>query len=171
MKSVPAMIIALCVTGFAGEIPQELKNIVMNPPMLEGKGFQVPKDSGAIIKGEGYVSLITLEEAENDGCTTGRYQFRTYSTIHKIEVRGEGTVMEKYYRIAAPGQKGGFLVDKGSQLQIDAGLFKVQWSLSRWIYAGKKEEKNEDVTIQAGSEEEYLKWINHQPKLSPDETI
>lgn len=157
MKITLLLSLILSFSAFAGTPSAELREIIKNPPSISESssgGFTVPKDGGAILIGPGFISYISLfEEKDSDSAS---YKFRTYSTIHKLEIGGEGKVFERYYRISDPTipSNGTSVIDKGSNLQIDAGLFLIEWSVGRHLYARK-----DTVKIQAGTEAQYLELI------------
>ncbi len=132
------------------KVPEEFLKLTKNPPSISKK----PKttftfnESSAIIEGNGFFSFLTLEETK-DGRV--KYRFRTFSKTHGLEITGKGVVFEKYYRITDPktGATVPALVDKGSKLKIDAGLFTLQWSLGNHIYLDK------GITAAAATEAEY----------------
>jgi hypothetical protein len=144
----------------AAEPPAKLLELMRNPSDLSGMytgAFTVPRDRGAILFGPGFVSFLSLVELPGRGAAS--YQFRTFSRVHKLEVRGEGELLEKYHRISDPAQpqEGFHMVDKGSQLVIDAGLFKIRWSAGRHLYAQAGQ-----VKIQAGTEKDYLALVEKE---------
>ena len=153
---VVALAFAANLYGFT--IPDDLQEIMRRPPSVsEGyeKGFTLPLGKGVLISGPEFVSFIELQEDVSSAeCT---YTFRTFSRKHKLEITGGGRVFENYYRIRNPRAAAHetIVFDKGSVLEIDAGMFKIQWSSGRHLYLAPK-----DMTIEASSGEAYNNAVN-----------
>ena len=123
------------------KVPPELLEIIADPPTISQTpnpmkrgSFNVPKDSGAIIQGEDFIAFVTLQDHQGDN--SAKYTFRTFSKEFKLEISGEGELYEYYYRISDPHSSScdSRVIDRGSKLTIDAGLFKAEWSSQRYIY-------------------------------------
>lgn len=118
-------------------IPWQLKALMKRAPSISDdspvESFGVPSEGGAIITSDDFICF--LEVSKTKSSDRDRYKFRTYSKKYDAEVSGKGKVQENYYRIRRPSTNSGAeVVDKGSTLMIDAGLFSVLWSAGHWIY-------------------------------------
>jgi hypothetical protein len=73
---------------------------------------------------------------KNDGTNDRKYTFKKYSKKFKVEITGEGSVFERYYSVSDPKseKRESTVMDKGSELFIDAGLFRAEWSLGDYLY-------------------------------------
>lgn len=124
--------------------PADFDKLIKNPPAISvnnKKGFQVPNGESVILENEKFISLITITRVDEHD--RALYQFWTYSKIFKKEITGKGSVFEHYYRITTTtdGQKSYAVIDKGSVLNIDAGIFKVEWSAGNYLYFNHQEIK------------------------------
>lgn len=140
------------------EMNKDLIDSVKNPKSISknyNNSFYVPNDKGALIIGEEFISYIELLDNTTPSNNTCNYKFRTFSLKHKVEISGEGKVFEHYYRIKDPFNKKSTVtvIDKNSVLEIDAGLFKVEWSAGRYLYL------DNNLKIQASTEEMYEEKI------------
>lgn len=138
------------------EMNKDLIDSVKNPKSISKsykKSFSIPNDKGALIIGKEFISYIELVDNKT---YSSNYKFRTFSLKHKLEISGEGKVFEYYYRIKDPLNKTSVVtvIDKGSVLEIDAGLFKVDWSAGRYLYLD-----NDNLKIQASTEQMYEEKI------------
>jgi len=139
-----------CQLASAIDIPHGFEALIENPPSISAnhtKSHKFEKPS-VILQSKDFIALITISE-EKMG--KAKYQFRTYSKIHKLEVSGEGELYENYYSISDPNSEKNErrVIDKGSKLVIDAGIFKVEWSAGSYIYFG------EGVTAEVGDEVDF----------------
>jgi hypothetical protein len=156
-------LILLCLLGlpaFSAMLPQSLVDTIQTPPNIsEGAsgGFPVPQGSGVILRGKEFISYLFLESGPSS--ESAKYTFRTFSTVHKLEIQGRGEVFERYYRVSDPAEPNSntTVIDRGSILDIDAGIFKITWSAGPYIYLGKGK-----VKAEAGSEERYLEIIKNE---------
>ncbi|RCS41046.1 hypothetical protein DTL42_20870 [Bremerella cremea] len=138
-------------------IPWQLKAEIKRAPSISNssptKSFKVPLKDGVIIKGKDFISFLQIHKTKN--FNRERYSFRTYSKKYDAEVSGKGKVEENYYHIRRAGTNSSAeVVDKGSTLTIDAGLFSVLWSAGQWIYVSPSK-----ATVTEGTIDEYHKVI------------
>jgi hypothetical protein len=146
-----AVFALMTLAAFGVEVSQALRERIENPPSISTNythsyTFKTPS---ALIEGKDFVAFLALtKQADSDKVT---YRFRSYSKRHKLEVTGQGEVFERYYRIADPSAKqhDDEVFDRGSQLLIDAGLFKIEWSSGNHIYY------QDGFTVVEAKESEY----------------
>lgn len=146
MKTLFALILSFALIAQVGaqsgvKVPPELLEIIADPPTIseapnpmKRASFNVPKDSGAILQGDDFISFVSLQDQQ--GTDSVKYTFRTYSKQFNLEISGDGELYEHYYKISDPHSSScdSRVIDRGSKLTIDAGLFKAQWSSQRYIY-------------------------------------
>lgn len=163
MKSFPyisCFLLSILTLNLNAQIDIKLQSIIKNPPSVsEGpnKSFKIPEKGGVLIDAQEFISYI--EVLARDGDYGQKYKFRTYSKIFKLEVSGEGRVFWRYYEIADPTQKGQKTIttlDMGSNLYIEAGLFKIEWSLGSYLYYEPSR-----VTITEGGRVDYALKIQN----------
>ena len=122
-----------------------------NPPSISDPDHTLAhkfEDPSVILEGKDFIALITLiKTGEEDKM---KYRFRTYSKTFKVEVSGDGELYERYYKVKDPNSMTTDIIDRGSQLIIDAGFFKAQWSAGGYIYLDK------GISAKAGDEDGYL---------------
>jgi hypothetical protein len=122
--------------SLSAEIPAELTSIIKNPPTVSRSkhGAHFPEKGGLLIESPDLISFIQI--IKKDGTDDRKYTFRTYSKKFKVEITGEGSVFERYYRVSDPNseKRESTVVDKGSEPFIDAGLFRAEWSLGDYLY-------------------------------------
>ncbi|MFN4152093.1 MAG: hypothetical protein ACK4IX_14220 [Candidatus Sericytochromatia bacterium] len=141
------------------QINKDIIDLVKNSKSISEnytKSFHVPNDKGALIIGEDFISYIELLDNNTPSNRSSNYKFRTFSLKHKVEISGEGKVFEHYYSVKDPFNKKSTVtvIDKGSVLEIDAGLFKVEWSAGRYLYLNSN-----DIKIQESTEQMYEEKI------------
>lgn len=132
------------------ELPLGLEARIENPPSISenyslSHKFEKPS---VILEGKDFIAWITLKDGD-DG--KSHYSFRAYSKVHKLEVSGKGELYERYYRVTDPntGKNESRVIDKGSKLIIDAGLFRVRWSAGSYIYL------QDGISVEVGDEVDY----------------
>jgi len=136
--------------------PEAFRTLVQNPPsisegLVDRESFTVG-DASAIIEGKEFVAHIAFSTVAGADDSASSYHFRSYSKTHHLEVRGSGKVFERYFRIQDPNddENRSEVIDRGSELVIDAGLFKIEWSAGNHLYFdGKK------YTVKLGTYPEY----------------
>lgn len=158
MKLLTIGIVALSLAllgNLQAEVPAELQSIIKNPPSLKrGKsGTHFPATGGLLIESPDFISFVSITKQDNS--TERDYTFKTYSKKFKQEVAGEGLVFEHYYRVSDPNseKRTSSVIDKGSVLFIDAGLFKAEWSLGDYLYLP------DTIKVKEASLEDYTALI------------
>ena len=133
------------------EKPDGFYSRLKKPPSIsvERKTNHHCKNGSTIIESKEFVALLTFGDKDASGRVA--YKFRAYSKQDKLEVSGDGAVFERYYRVSDPHSfsDDSSVVDRGSQLTIDAGIFTVEWSLGNYIYL------QDGISAVEGSERDY----------------
>ena len=146
----------------AMDVPAGLTTLIEHPlnisetsdPSRRG-AFSVPAD-GAIIIADGIISYLSIRSINHQE-KKFEYSFRTFSTVFKMEITGNGQLFENYYKITSPGSnsRDARVIDRGSKLMIDAGIYKAEWSADRYIYFDP-----DQYEVSTGSEADYEHMIS-----------
>lgn len=151
-KPIIALISILFVSAAYAEYPEELIRTIEFPPPISAnqpKGYPIQQGKGGLLENKDFICYLEL--SGDVSSTESTYRFRTFSKKHKLEVSGTGKVHEHYYSLKDPNQKStSRVIDKGSNLIIDAGLFTIGWSAGRWLYADA-----DALTVTEATEKDY----------------
>lgn len=152
------------------EVPDAFRELIDKPSDLsEGSPEEIRsikvEDEGVILETKEFICHIQItrgaSKLDDDGSvydSISVYNYRCYSKNFNLVVSGRGRVFEKNLEISEPIRrpKDKELVDTGSNLIINCGVFLLRWSAGDHIYFGAGTE------ALLGSADDYWKMIEKE---------